>query len=330
MSLLKPDYSPISNFIAIRGYAEISENIITTCEGYINKTVIRFSNSSDEGAQHSLEDLSKSTLGDIVKKVKRYESIIKTLTTHIGELTELTQYCVQNIKYYTAQYLIKRLQLLALKVKKLVLTVKVKISKLLQNILKAVLSCRAAGATSALLMPILTALQVVGMLIGAALAAIESLLKLIPDPIAVKPSAMAFFPTPKSMKKVDIVAINTNTSICDRLPEPIKVGIREAVKITDKLNVPIKLAIVAACAASGAAQAKSKNKDFKIIGCKRLSLLDPQKIIKAIEFLVGLLPIPQALPKYEKLSIINLGYLAWLLTSFELAGKRSFGMMGMP
>ena len=68
----------------------------------------------------------------------------------------------------------------------------------------------------------------------------------------------------------------------------------------------------------------------EIIGCKHLQLLDPEKIIKGIEFIVQLIPIPQALPKYEKISIINLGYVAWLLTSFELGGKRSFGMPGMP
>ena len=140
MSLLKTNYSPITNFIAIRGYIGLSESIITTCEGYINKTVIRYSNGGDDGDQHSLEDITNDGIGHVVSKVKRYEKIVKTLITHIGELTELTQYCVSQIKYYTAQYLIKQLQILALRVKKLVLNIKMKISKLLRHVLTELIS----------------------------------------------------------------------------------------------------------------------------------------------------------------------------------------------
>lgn len=330
MALLNYEFSELSNFIAIRSYLPKSEDIIMTCTGYLNKSIIKYANGVDEGVQHSLEDLNQNKLGNIIEKIKRYEKIVKTLIKHVAELTELMQYCVQHIEFYTAQYLIKELTLLGLKVKKLVLCIRKRISELLRKLLKAILSGKAAGVFAAMYMAIMAEMQIIGALIAAALGAIESLLNLIPGPIAVKPSAMALFPTPKSWRKVDIIAINTNKSICDRLPDPIKVAIREAVKITDKLNVPIKLAIVAACAASGMAQVKSKSRDLKILGCKRLNLLDPMKIIKAIELLVCFLPIPQALPKYEKLIIINLGYLAWLLTSFELAGKKSFGIPGMP
>ena len=52
--------------------------------------------------------------------------------------------------------------------------------------------------------------------------------------------------------------------------------------------------------------------------------------MKAIDFLLSQLPIPDPLPKYEKLLPINLGYLAWLIIGFCPAGKKSFGIPGFP
>ena len=50
-------------------------------------------------------------------------------------------------------------------------------------------------------------------------------------------------------------------------------------------------------------------------------------ILKSIESIVSSIPVPQALPKFEKLSLTNLGFLAWLITGFEPAGLKSFGFM---
>ena len=330
MALLNPTLSPATNFINIEYYIEKAGNVIGTAEAYLDKLIPGHSDGTETGLMHSLENNYKIKVGELIEKIERHNTIITTLTKLANELSELVRYCVDKIEYFAAQYLIKKLQLLGLRLKSLLLHVKIRIAKFTKHILISMINGKAAAITSALVALVILKIQVMGTLIGAALKAIDSLLNLLPGVVAVKPSAMAFFPTPKSLKKVDIVAININQSICDRLPEPIKVAIREAVKVTDKLNVPIKLAIIAACAASGIAQAKSKNKDFKIVGCKRLSLLDPEKVAKAIEFIVSLIPIPQGLPKYERLSLINLGYLAWLLTSFELAGKRTFGMPGLP
>ena len=330
MALLNYEYSEISNFIAIKHYLELSKGIVATCEGYVNKTFTRYSNGSFQEVEHSLEDNAKSRIGDLTEKIKRYSSVVTTLTKHVAELTELMKYCVDHIKFYTAKYLIKELQLVGLKIKSIILTVKIRIAKALRKILIGMYQGLASAASSAFVMALIAKVQLIGTLIGAALTAIDSLLGLLPPMITVKPQAMALFPTPKSMSKVDMVAINTNKSICNRLPEPVWTAIREATHIVDVVNVPIKMAMVAACAASGIAQAKSKSHDFEIMDCKHLQLLDPEKIIKGIEFIVQFIPIPQALPKYEKISIINLGYIAWLLTSFELGGKRSFGMPGMP
>lgn len=330
MGLLNYEYSEVTNFIAIRGYIELSKGVVATCEAYVNKTFTSYMNGSFQEVEHSIEDNAKSAIGNLSEKIKRYTGVVTTVTKHASELTELMQYCVEHIKYYTAKYLIKELQLIGMKLKAIILNIKMFIAKALRKILIAMANGLASAASSAFVMALIVKIQLIGQIIGIALTAINTLLTMLPPMITVQPQAMALFPTPKSLRKVDIVAINTNKSICNRLPEPVWVAIREATHIVDVINVPIKIAMVAACAASGIAQAKSKSHDFEIMGCKKLSLLDPEKVIKAIEFIVQLIPIPQALPKYEKISIINLGYLAWLLTSFELAGKQSFGMMGMP
>ena len=64
--------------------------------------------------------------------------------------------------------------------------------------------------------------------------------------------------------------------------------------------------------------------------CKVLKVINPKNIIKAIDRLLSTLPIPDPLPKYEKLLPINLGYLAWLIIGFCPAGKKAFGIPGFP
>ena len=330
MALLNTSYSPVANFIAIKQLLDVSDGVVNTCNGYINKTLIVYNNGQSDIGEHSNTESLKLRLGEFIEKIKRYTSIVTTFTKHIAELTELMKYCVDHIIYYTAQYLIKKIQLIALRIKSIMVKIKSMIAKAIKNILEWILRGKASAALSALVAAAMLKVQIISQVIGVALTAINTVLNMLPPVITVDAHAMAFFPTAKSMTKVNLIAINTNKSICDRLPEVVKTGIREAMHIVDVINVAIKVAIVAACAASGVAAAQSKSHEFKIIGCKLLKLLDPKNIIKAIEFLVALLPIPQALPKYEKISIINLGYIAWLLTTFELGGKRSFGMPAMP
>ena len=125
MALLNYQYSEITNFIAIRHYLEVSKGIVTTCEGYINKTLTSYSNGSFQEVEHSLEDTAKRRIGDLTEKIKRYSNVVTTLTTHASELTELMKYCIDHIKFYTAQYLIKEIQLIGLKIKSIILNIKI-------------------------------------------------------------------------------------------------------------------------------------------------------------------------------------------------------------
>lgn len=57
---------------------------------------------------------------------------------------------------------------------------------------------------------------------------------------------------------------------------------------------------------------------------------DLSSLITAISVVVATIFQPEPLPKYERLSITNIGYMAWLLTSFEPTMKKCFGLPTFP
>ena len=122
---------------------------------------------------------------------------------------------------------------------------------------------------------------------------------------------------------------NPNKSICNRLPTTIKQSISAIEESVNIANNSTRIAMIATGASLGLVCAFTQ---FNIPDtlCKVLKVINPRTIIKDVDHLLSLLPIPDPLPKYEKLLPINLGYVNWLSTGFCPAGKKAFGFPGYP
>jgi len=259
----------------------------------------------------------------IVDKINELKKIIQFFEKPIKIFNEIMTYCVDFIKYDAAQIIIKYVETLALFVKKIVLHIKRKIAEFMKKMLQGCVGGLGSAAMAIFIQPIIMTFQTISILANGILTAITSLLSFLPPMLSISAEGMSFFMTPKSLKTVEMNITNPNQSIVYRLPSTLMEQVQNLLKQFDKLNIPIKVSAVAAGAALGALSAK-EGKDLNI-GCNALKLFDPKTILKAIELIVSILPLSQPLPKYEKLSLLNIGFLVWLITGFEPAGFQSFG-----
>ena len=147
---------------------------------------------------------------------------------------------------------------------------------------------------------------------------------------------MGFFPTPKSMISgffpVEMKPKNANqdiySNIADVLISPIEEGFRQA----SILAVQMKSKAMEAEIEANKQLLTSTNEIIDIPD-SQISLeesYDLSKVKAAIALLLSTLITPEPLPKYERLHPGNLGYMAWLLTSFEPSMKKCFGIPSFP
>ena len=75
------------------------------------------------------------------------------------------------------------------------------------------------------------------------------------------------------------------------------------------------------------AQSTGNIPDMPGIELDAISNSDVNAFIKSI---LSLYLVSEPLPKYERISLTNLGYMYWLIMGFEPAMKKCFGFPGYP
>lgn len=267
-------------------------------------------------------------IAKMIKKINRYKKIIQIVESIPAILNEIMSYCIENIEYFASQIIMKSIQIVALRIKKLIVSLKKSIARLTKSILQLCMSGTGNVALSVLIAPVILLFKSISILATGILTGIQIVLDCLPPIIAVNAEGMCFFMTPKSLQKTDMTVANAKQSIVYRLPNSVMSTLHEVLKTIDRLNIPLKVSAVSAGAALGAAAIKD-GKDLDI-PCSALSRLDPKNLFKLIEAIVKIIPLAQPLPKFENISLTNLGFLVWLITGFEPAGRSSFGMPGQP
>lgn len=269
-----------------------------------------------------------SGICDILDAINRYKKIVEIVKSIPEVLNEIATYCVNHIEYAASEIILKRVEIISLKTKKITLIAKKKAAELTKKVLQLCATGDGNALSAALIMPIILLYKAISILAAGILLAIQTILSLLPPIIAVNAEGMAFFMTPKSLKLTQMTIVNANQSVLYRLPKQVMSTLYGILKSIDKLNIPIKIAAVAAGAALGAAAVRD-DKTFDTI-CPKLSKLNSKSLYKLIDVITRLLPLAQPLPKFENLSILNLGFLVWLMTGFVPAGRMSFGIPGQP
>lgn len=283
-----------------------------------------------ENSEKAFQEISKRAGGDPCETIV----LSNKLTEVVQDITSVVSGASGTIHVFDGfqnciamQVVLKRLQLCLLRAKRLVVKIKLKIAEITKKLLIAMIS----GKGSSIPNPVIEAINAVFMALGTAINVVLQLIETFMSavsagPLGVNPQGMTFFFTPKSMNMTKITVLNPNSAIGDRYPQPVYITLFNIRKSVDVANAAIKKAALVAGAAAGAVSIMSDNPKFGI--SNKLSRINPGKLQKAVDLAEDLIPIPLGLPRYEKLKFTNLGFLAFLITGFELAAHKSFGIPG--
>lgn len=328
MAVIDPNAQALDNFIRIGVFTNALKEKIGLIQAAISEKVPQKSD-KEEGLAEMPEQDQKTCLCDQVKKIQRYTKAVDILNTTVQEIQEVTNYCVELIDAPVSKFLLKEMQIGLLQIKRTILSISVEASRGSKKILVEVTTGTGNVTTMVIAQPILIliqALQILAQAITLALQAIEMVLNLIPQILSVNPHGMCFFMTPKSMKKTDMTIANQNTSISDRVPQAVKLAIE---KIEDGMavaNTAIKISTISAGAGLGLAALADEKFEIPQWVCKTMEIMTAASVMTSIDKLLLLIPNAYPLPKYEELSLTNVGFLVWLLTGFLPAGLKSFGL----
>lgn len=283
-----------------------------------------------ENSEKAFQEVSKRAGGDPCETIV----LSNKLTEVVQDITSVVSGASGTIHVFDGfqnciamQVVLKRLQLCLLRAKRLVVKIKLKIAEITKKLLIAMIS----GKGSSIPNPVIEAINAVFMALGTAINVVLQLIETFMSavsagPLGVNPQGMTFFFTPKSMNMTKITVLNPNSAIGDRYPQPVYITLFNIKKSVDVANAAIKKAALVAGAAAGAVSIMSNNPKFGI--SNKLSRINPGKLQKAVDLAEDLIPIPLGLPRYEKLKFTNLGFLAFLITGFEPAAHKSFGIPG--
>ena len=325
-----------TNIQRINFVLELAEAQFNMYSGYIAGVFPKNANTKEETTNTNREEDKAIKMCQMIAKIKSLQKIVDSLKGLTVVLTDSMKYIVEYNINAAVEYIMKKIQILALKIKRLLVELSIKIAKMMRSVLIGLDNKCGSGITATLnsaIVAIMAVFKALAIAVNAVMMAVKYILDMMPPMISVGAESMCFFLTPKSamlgLTKVEMTCANPNKSICNRLPTVIKQSISAIEEEINIANNAIRIAMIATGAASGLACAFTQ---FNIPDtlCKVLKVINPQTIIKAIDLLLSLLPIPDPLPKYEKLLPINLGFLAWLIIGFCPAGKKAFGFPGYP
>ena len=325
-----------TNIQRINFVLELAEAQFNMYSGYIAGVLPKNASTKEETTNTNREEDKAIKMCKMIAKIKSLQKIVDSLKGLTVVLTDSMKYIVEYNINAAVEYIMKKIQILALKIKRLLAELSIKIAKMMRSLLIGLDNKCGSGITATLnsaIVAIMTVFKALAIAVNAVMMAVKFILDMMPPMISVGAESMCFFLTPKSamlgLTKVEMTCANPNKSICNRLPTVIKQSISAIEEEINIANNAIRIAMIATGAASGLACAFTQ---FNIPDalCKVLKVINPKNIIKAIDLLLSLLPIPDPLPKYEKLLPINLGYLAWLIIGFCPAGKKAFGFPGYP
>lgn len=231
-------------------------------------------------------------------------------------------------KYVASQIILKKFQIIKYRIEKVKKTIQIIEAKVVKKTLESLLKGKGSALNPALAAPIaeLTALAQVVNTIMQIINVIITIIASIPI-MGVDAAGMCFFMTPKSFMTTKMQIMNVNRSINNTIPDPVAKTISTVQQKINEANGVIKKTNTAIMAAAGAATA---GRDFNPGLFGTLQPFDYQTIKTATNLILMTLVDAEPVPRYEKLSILNIRFLVWLATGFVPAGKRSFGIPGLP
>ena len=243
-----------------------------------------------------------------------------------------------NVNNKWVKKIIKKLKLILSHTKKAMLYGKLYILKASKKVLTFAANNKVTKALQKAFVAVVNSMDIIKKIIEAILKMIEGLLSSLVG-FTLDGGCMGFFPTPKSMvsgffppSNGTMKPANANqdiyTNIADALISPLEEVVRNiALSSTQAKNKAIQTEIETNKALI------VNNDDIIDIPDSTIKLeetIDLSKLKALIVLMLSTLFTPEPLPKYERLHPGNLGYMTWLLTSFEPTMKKCFGIPSYP
>ena len=276
-------------------------------------------------AKHEDAD-KKMDICSLIERMTQLKNILEIFVSIPQVFSEIVAYAAKECYKFLSQTLLKYIQILVLRIKKMISIIKKTVAEWTKIVLQWACTGKGSAVVTALISPFIVLYKALSFLAIGILIGIEKVLSFLPPMFVVPGEGMCFLMTPKSKNNTMMKVLNPSNSIVYWIPDPTITAINEAIKSNDKINLGIKISAISAGALLLSATIATGS-TLKV-PCEELSKLDSSTILNYIDKLLKLLIIPQPLPKFENLSPVNLGFLSWLITGFLPAGRLSFGFPG--
>ena len=323
----------------------IPNELIGALNAAITGVVTELSEKAKELADKAVEevneavDQAKDAVQEKVDEAKekideKKEEVAESIEEKKDELTETLNSLkipLEAVKYAAMGIILKRFQIIKYRCEIIQKNIMILMAKLRKKVLLELMHNKDDSGSpvttgiKSFLMTMAVVANVIAIIMGVILNIINSIFILNVDA-----SGCCFGPTPKSlMMNSKMTVANVNGSTTAPIPQPIEKLISEVENQVEKANGEIKKANVLAMA-SNAATSVSGGGSFNPGSFPALPKFDGKAVRQAIALLLMTLVDAEALPRYEKLTPINIRFMVFLITGFEPAAKKTFGFPGFP
>lgn len=272
------------------------------------------------------------TMEILVDNIQKIMALIQKLLDINTYIQKIMEFCMAMLaKVANDPYILqlkRRVDILILKIKRIMIRVKKWLNKTEIKLLELFLNGKCCSAMEAAYGGIIIAISTVAQIIALVLQYLQLIINFLPSLFLIGPEGIAFFITPKSFAgATNMPIMNMHKSIGDYMIDTVQDAINAILDAPKIANFASKGAYVAKRVAEAQASMQASVPNLQL---PDLQVPDPELLIyKAIDLILALMPLPQPLPKYEKLNIfMNLGYTLWLITGWCRAGQVAFGLPG--
>jgi ElaB/YqjD/DUF883 family membrane-anchored ribosome-binding protein len=308
----------------------IIEDGIENLQELTDKVGEEIKNATDQ-AQEKLNDIKNSVDEKVDEITEKANEVKENINSEISELASKLTIPMEVVKYPAMGIILKRFQIIKYRCEIIQKSLLVLMAKTRKKVLASLLIGKddagspATTPIKAFLMGVAVVANVIATIVGILLNLIDTIVILNVDA-----AGCAFGPTPKSLmmvKKMNV--LNAKQSTTASIPEPVDLAITETAKQYEVAKGEAKKSQVLAMSATATASVANGGQ-FNPGNFPSLPKVDGTAIKQAIKLLLMSLVDAEALPRYEKLTPINIRFLVFLITGFEPAAKKSFGMPGFP
>jgi hypothetical protein len=277
---------------------------------------------------------------EIINSLKLCAAYVSKLTSSIDiikkdidillslKMSDLYQMFIKEILYYE-----KYFQIVTLYITKSILKVKTYISETIKNMIDMTIMGKIAGPLNPLFGVIITTIQI----LSSAMMTISTSLMILYNtlgetPIGIPGFGVSFFLTPKTLIKNptkvanEIEVNNENSAInLNKINSKFAIEVNTILLAAQKTNNAIQITNIANAASYGLSNWEKDDFSTANTTIKKASWIKIKPLLNSISSLLNTNPEAEALPKYENITPLNIGFLNYLGTGFCTTGCNCFG-----